>query len=100
MSDRTADALYIPSHLVKGSDGYERAFAIVEMARPLLGMLEGPGPVFSQHEQDGDGVMSYFVRKTHADTKLFPKGHPRAGEVRHEWEVREDGIRVGFNKAD
>lgn len=102
MSDenRKADALYIPSALVKGADAFERLPAATAIARPLLALAGGEVPVISPHEPDRWGGFSYFVRRSHSDTKLFPKSHPRSGEVRHDWQDGPDGIKLGYSRGD
>lgn len=99
MSDqKTPDALYVPHQA--GGDPYIRAAKVTRIARGLLAIPDDqPAPVIAFAEQ-ADGMMTHFVRRAVQDTKLFPKGHPREGEARYEWSDGQDGIKLGYLKAD
>lgn len=101
MSDapKPADALYIPESLIRGDDSLSRGEALNEIARPLLGLKPGEWVGFKEPQPES-GVMYRFVIKHPADTKLFPKLHSRAGEIRHDWVDGENGIKLGYSKAD
>ena len=96
-TERPADALFIPEHLITGSDALDRGENLNDIARPLLGLKPGEWVGFKPAEVR-DGVPVRFVIKRHDDTKLFPKGSAREGQERHDWVDGPDGIKLGYSK--
>jgi hypothetical protein len=101
MSDeqKKVDAVMIPVALAGGGDLRAKSNRLAKIARPLLGL--NPNDPISIPLGNIDGC--YFVYAGAMDrnqTVLFATTHDRAGEHRHEWTSREDGVKLGTLKED
>jgi hypothetical protein len=88
---RQIDAACLPLGYSKAKTNEDRLRAIAAEFAPLMGRDR----VCIRHH--GSHV---FVTPDIADTLLFPKDHPRAGEERYLYEERGDGVRLGILKPD
>lgn len=90
MSKTRPDAVVVPRSQVTGSDDNARKESVVEVAELLLEC--GPQELAWCHDQ-----MSYFfcTRKPE-DTELYPSSHPHIGKPRYRWEVRDEGVKLGY----
>lgn len=88
-----ADAVKIPGEFKVGPRMGDRLDAILAIAEPLLGRKPGD-PHARVRQQVGNEKI--FVTMSAKDKIRFPVGHPREKQHRYRWEVREDGIELGY----
>lgn len=90
---KTADAVRVPQSYKVGKYQLDRIDAVLAVAEPLLGRKPSDPHAYVRQQP---GASKLFVTMSSDDTIKFPKQHPREGQQRYRWEVRADGIELGY----